>query len=200
MRAKRIIYNGNQNTGVDYIPYVGGAAQYAYVGGVRIPHWTAAAKRPTVNMTVNNTPAPYVALASSENGAARYQAWAAFSGNNTYGWTTAANQANAWIQIKLDKPLKSVTVTLQNRSSSPVAGAISGGIFGSDNGTASSWTRIALFSGRNGTTASASTTVVCDNHNDAYQYIRVYVGDWDTKSSGGYLSIGQISINGKEET
>ena len=196
--AKRIILNGNGSTSVDYIPYVNGVKCHAYVGGVQIPWWEKGSKRPTVTMTANTT-GSFTASASSEYSRS-YAAWKAFdnSYSNAYGWASKATDKSPWIQIKLDVPMKDITVTIYNRTrSSLVNGPISGTIYGSDNG--SSLTSIGSFSGRSGTTSAGSSTITCNNHSQAYQYVRVSVSNWANKtaSSNNYLSIGEIYINGK---
>jgi len=40
--AKRIIIGSDSNSN-DWIPTIGGTEYYAYIGDVKIPHWTAAA-------------------------------------------------------------------------------------------------------------------------------------------------------------
>jgi hypothetical protein len=199
-RARRIIYNGNQNTSVDYIPYLNEQKRWAYYNGIRIPHWVWAAKRPTSAMTSNTAPSPFEVTRSSRYGAA-YEAYCAFDNKNSdaYGWVAdSTDQTNPWIQLKMDTGLKSIYIVLKNRlRSSLVNGVKSATIYGSDNG--STLVQIGSISGRDGATSALSTTHYCTNHNDSYQYVRLIVHDWDRRgqSTDRYLAIGEIEVYGK---
>jgi hypothetical protein len=199
-RAKRIIYNGNDNTSTDYIPYIGGVQQWAYYNGIRIPHWIQAAKRPTSAMTSNTAPSPFVANRSSRYGP-DYEAFKAFDNQNTdaYGWVAeSADQTDPWIELKMDIGLKSIYIVLKNRvRGSLVNGVKSATIYGSDDG--SSLVQIGSISGRDGTTSGLVTTHYCNNHNDSYQYVRLVVHDWDRRglSTDRYLAVGEIEVYGK---
>jgi hypothetical protein len=200
-RARRIIYNGNQNTSVDYIPYLNGQKRWAYYNGIRIPHWVWAAKRPTSAMTSNTAPSPYVADRSSRYGP-KYEAFKAFNNaiDGTYdAWVAdSTDQTNPWIQLKMDTGLKSIYIVLKNRvRGSLVNGVKSATIYGSDNG--STLTQIGTISGRNGASSGLVTTHYCNNHNDSYQYVRLVVHDWDRRgqSTDRYLAVGEIEVYGK---
>jgi len=200
MRAKRIIYNGNQNTSTDYIPLVNGQQLWAYVNGVRIPHWVAAAKRPTVNMTSNTTPAPYVADRSSRYGP-NYEAWKAFNtdiADQYGGWVSDSTDPQPWIQLRMDVGLKNIYIVIKNRQRSTlVNGAKAGIIYGSDDGA--NLVQIGSFSGRNGATSALATTHYCNNYNDSYQYVRLVITDWERKgmSTDKYMAIGELEVYGK---
>lgn len=208
-RAKRILYNGNQNTGVDYIPLVGGQARWAYAGGVRIPRWSAVAAQPSPKITAQPTGSTgtgggyasgsYILYCSTTNNANSYGAWRVFDGTNAdaYGWATAAGDASPWIGIKLPYSLKSISITISNRiRASLVGGPISGNIIGADSATLSG-TVIGTFSGQAGSSSGAGFTVYCSNHNDSFQWVFVQITGYDNGGGQNYAAIGEITINGK---
>ena len=208
MRAKRIIYNGNENTGVDYIPYIGGMPQYAYVGGVRIPHWTAITRQPSPKITAQPTGSTginggyvsgnYRIYCSTTNNPNSYGAWRAFNGTNTdiYGWASGGESAGAWIGILLPVPVKSAVVSIYNRiSPSIVYGPNAVSVYGSDAVTLSG-ALIGTGTG-NGNTSGGLITVVCNNHNDSYRFFRIVA---TATAQTAFVAIGQIYIDGKQAT
>lgn len=213
--AKRIIMNGNENTATDYIPYdpATGTEYWAYVNGVRIPHWIAdnghpktKASDPTkeyqTGMSGGFTSNGYTYYCSSYNasGWIQYGPQKAFNGTlaNTVGWATANNDTAPWIAIQLPYELKNIKVTITNRQrSSLVNGPIAGGIYGMDTATGTQ-TLLASFSGKDGATSMASFSVDCKNYNNAYKFVMIKVTSWSHDSSNKYLSIGEIEIDGKK--
>lgn len=205
-RARRIIYAGNQNTSTDYRPIVSGAAHYAYVGGVKIPWWVAQTQQPSPKITSQPTGSigisggytsgNYTIYCSGTRNANSYGAWRAFDGSysDAYGWASQSS-GDKWLGILLPVGLKSISITIRNRTrSSIVAGPISGTFYGSDTVTLSG-TAIGTFSGRPGSTSAAGWTVACNNHNDSYRFIRIAIATHD--NSGSYCAIGEMYIDGK---
>lgn len=92
--------------------------------------------------------------------------------------------------------LYDVTVTITNRGdrSDNIRGPIAGTISGSNDG--STFTQIGSFSGRDGATKGASSTITCTNSTTAYKYIRVTMSDWYPSGNNTYCAIGEIEIYG----
>lgn len=200
-KAKRIIYNGNLNTSVDYIPLVDNVVKYAYVNGIKIPHWTSQTY-PAAPMTSNSSQNCVITTSGNYSTSSTYAPWRAFDSDKTgTAWASAQDQNVVWIMIKLPKPLKNITVHITNRihSSGYVNGIGACQVQGSDNG--SSFTTISTFNG-NTSTGGRSYIHNCANYNDAYQYIRLYITDWGNKtaSSSNYCAIGDIYFTGKVAT
>lgn len=201
-RARRIIYNGNANNGVDYKPMISGSQRWAYVGGIRIPIWVTATTQPASAMTSNTAPSPYVCSYSSRY-TSSYTGHLAFnkSYSNAYGWVADSSDTAPWITLKMAVALKDIKVTIYNRTrSSLVNGWKAFKVDGSDNG--STWTQIGSFSGRNGATSALGTTHTCTNYNDSYLYVRFRISDWErrTSSTDKYCAVGEIYINGAYAT
>lgn len=199
-RAKRIIYAGNANGPDDFIPIVGGVANHAYPGGVRIPWWQGVDWRPTSAMTSNSAPSPFVVTRSSVYGSS-YEAWKAFnkSYSDAYGWVTdSTDQTQPWITLKLDVPLKNIVTHVYNRTrDSLVNGWKTFYVDGSDDGV--TWYQIGGWSGRDGVTSGAGSAHSCTNYNDHFQYVRWRVTDWDRRgaSTNKYCAIGELYVTGK---
>lgn len=203
--ARRIIYNGNASNSVDYIPLISGAQRFAYVNGIRIPHWVSNTQ-PASAMTSASAPSPYAVTASSMY-TSSYAPYLAFnkSYSNANGWVAGStDQTSPWIMLDMGagNVLKNISVRIYNRTrSSLVNGPKAGVVQGSDNG--SSFTQIGSFSGWSGTGSGAlGGTVVCNNYNATYRYVRIVFSDWVGRgnSSDKYLAVGEIYIDGKRGT
>ncbi len=196
--AKRIIYNGNQNTGVDYKPAGGQNGKHAVVSGVEIPIWVdnGAEKQPV--MTSNSAPSPHTASASSRYSTSYdyYECWDGYHGDATNAWASASAQsAPGWTACYIEAALKDIQVIIYNRTrSSLVNGPVTGKLYGSDNG--SSWAQIGTFS-RSGSASGAGTTHVCTtnytSYNNTYKWIKVQIDTW---YGGSYIAIGEIMVKG----
>lgn len=130
-----------------------------------------------------------------------YTAYKAFDSNNTSRcWATANGVTSPYLQLKMPKALYDVEVTITNRAdhatviNGPIAGTISGS---ADNGV--TFTQIGSFSGRDGATSAASTTIKC-THAKAYNTIRITLSSWTTTGSSTYAAIGECSIKGYTAT
>jgi hypothetical protein len=156
-----------------------------------------ATQRPHVAMTSNVLPAPYVASASSEY-SVDYRAWKAFNKSyaDQYGWASAADVANPWLMIKLDKALLDIVVTIYNRTfANYVNGIISGRIFGSNDGVNFTENPIATISVRDGATDAEYSEHECNNKT-AYQYIKIIADTWN-QDGGTYVAVGEVYIDGR---
>ena len=220
--AKRIIMNENENTATDYIPYdpVSGTEYWAYVNGIRIPHWVqenghplTKAKDPTseyqTGLSGGYTSNGYTYYCSTHNSYVAYGIAKAFNGilNSNYSWATANNDTAPWLAIKLPYALKNIKVTLYNRVwtvliNGPVAGTIYG--FDSIDG---SQTKLIDFSGLDGATSGGSSVIDCKNYNNAYQYIMIKFTSWynmtgdkygSNYTGQKYLAVGEVVIDGKK--
>lgn len=171
---------------------------YVYTNGdwVKLPNWKPAVTRPTSAMTSNSS-AKCVASSSSQN-SSTYAAWRAFNKvtDSSTSWVSSTSDKNPWIQLKMDISLKDIVVTIVNRTSGSayVGGLINGSILGSDDG--STWTTICSISGRDGGTSGASTTHICNNSEDSYQYVRIAFTKW---SGTSFACVGEIYIDGNVE-
>ena len=168
--AKRIIIGDGANSN-DWIPCIGGTEYYAYIGGTKIPHWTAAATQPTSALTSNSASSPYKVYYSSYY-SSTYPGWKAFTNSiHTQGWASESsnNGKVAWLCLDLGSGngMKNIKVSLWNRNNDIVNGPTKVTIYGSDSaptnggnttnniGTLpSTKTTLGVFTGLTGTTAS----------------------------------------------
>ena len=134
--AKRIII-GSSSDSNDWIPVIGGTQYYAYVGGTKIPHWTAAPTQPTSAMTSLTAPSPYKVYHSSFY-SSTYYGWKAFTNSiHTQGWASESgnNGSDAWLCLDLgseEKGMKNIKVSIWNRNNDIVNGPTKITIYGSD--------------------------------------------------------------------
>ena len=138
---------------------------------------------------------------SSSNFSADFPAWRAFDDSTTTNaWASTRGVTSAWLMLKMPEPLYNISVTMVNRQDHATLsnGPISGVIQGSNDGT--TFTDLKTFSGRDGKTKGASSTISCGNNNKAYQYVRIYTENWDKTSdtSKTECCIGDCSITGTQ--
>lgn len=132
-----------------------------------------------------------------------YPAWRAFDDStSTNAWATTRGVTSAWLQLLMPKALYDIEVTLTNRADHATLcnGPIAGIIYGSnDNGA--TLTQIGSFSGRDGATKGASTTVKC-THSVPYNTVRMVFSSWDTSadSAKNECALGDCSIKGYSAT
>lgn len=173
------------------LSYVEGNIRHA------IPYiWTSATRTqytyPEQAMTSNSSQG-CVASASSTYSSS-YPIWRAFDkSTTTAAWATTRDATARWIQLIMPKALYDISVTITNRGDNQyICAPISGKIYGS-NDDGATLTEIGSYSGRDGATAQASSTVVCTNSNVAYNTVRIDVETWEGDS---LTAIGEISISG----
>lgn len=136
---------------------------------------------------------------SSSNYSTDFPAWRAFDDSvTTNTWASQRGVTSAWLLLKMPEKLYDITVTLTNRQDHATLsnGPISGTIQGSNDGT--NFTNIKSFSGRDGKTKGASSSIACGNTTTGYQWIRIYTENWDKTSdtSKTECCIGDCSISG----
>ena len=92
--------------------------------------------------------------------------------------------------------LYDITITITNRNdrADNIRGPIAGTILGSNDG--SNFTQIGSFSGRDGSTRAASSTITCNNPTIGYSYVKVQMSDWYPSGNNTYCAIGELEISG----
>lgn len=136
----------------------------------------------------------YAASASSVY-SADYAAYNAFDRYPYNSWRSSSNASAPWIQLKLPQKLYDIKVTVANDSElSPAKGMTAGTIYGvSDDGV--TLTQIGSFSGRDGATTAAESTITCTNSEQGFRIVRIKATSWNGSS---YVSVGQITITGNK--
>lgn len=150
---------------------------------------------PTEAMTSNNSQS-CIASASSTYSSS-YPIWRAFDKNTTtVPWASSNSEKNAWIQLQMPRILYDITVKITNRNdrADNIRGPIAGTILGSNDGL--NFTQIGSFSGRDGSTRAASSTVVCNNSTTGYSYVKIAMSDWYPSGKHTYCAIGELEISG----
>lgn len=150
---------------------------------------------PTEAMTSNNSQ-NCIASASSTYSSS-YPIWRAFDKNTTtVPWASSSSETNAWIQLQMPKILYDITIKITNRNdrADNIRGPIAGTILGSNDGL--NFTQIGSFSGRDGSTRAASSTVVCNNSTTGYSYVKIAMSDWYPSGNNTYCAIGELEISG----
>lgn len=136
----------------------------------------------------------YEASASSVY-SADYAAYNAFDRIEYNSWRSKSNASAPWIQLKLPRMLYDIKVTIANDSElSPAKGMTSGVVYGvgMDGETL---TQIGSFSGRDGATTAAESTISCNNSEQGFRIVRIKATSWNGSS---YVSVGQITITGNK--
>lgn len=150
---------------------------------------------PTEAMTSNNSQ-NCIASASSTYSSS-YPIWRAFDKNTTtVPWASSNSEKNAWIQLQMPRILYDITIKITNRNdrADNIRGPIAGTILGSNDGL--NFTQIGSFSGRDGSTRAASSTVVCNNSTTGYSYVKIAMSDWYPSGNNTYCAIGELEISG----
>ena len=150
---------------------------------------------PTEAMTSNNSQ-NCIASASSTYSSS-YPIWRAFDKNTTtVPWASSSSETNAWIQLQMPRILYDITIKITNRNdrADNIRGPIAGTILGSNDGL--NFTQIGSFSGRDGSTRAASSTVVCNNSTTGYSYVKIAMSDWYPSGNNTYCAIGELEISG----
>lgn len=164
----------------------------------------------TTKATTISYPSAAMTAASSQNCIASassqysdsYAAWRAFDkSTSTNTWASARGVSEAWLMLQFPQKLYSISVIISNRAdhSTLVNGPVSGTIQGSNDG--STFTDIGTFSGRDGATKGASSTITCSNETEGYTYVRIYTTNWDrttASSSQTECCIGECAISGRD--
>lgn len=205
---KNCIWNGGG--WVDAIPYVWNGAAWVMAhsnvwnggGWVQIPNWEWSGPYPSAAMTANNAPSPFLVERSSIYSSG-YEGYKAFnqSYSDAIGWAATGTDSSPWIRCKFATPLRSIMITLCNRTrSSMVNGVIDSGIYGSNDGI--NWTQIGSISGRDGGTSAYASNHWCWNSEDTYTWLQLSPTNWANKtaSSDKYVAIGEIYIYGLQAT
>ena len=132
---------------------------------------------PTEAMTSNNSQ-NCIASASSTYSSS-YPIWRAFDKNTTtVPWASSSSEKDTWIQLQMPRILYDITIKITNRNdrADNIRGPIAGTILGSNDGL--NFTQIGSFSGRDGSTRAASSTIVCNNSTTGYSYVKIAMSDW----------------------
>ena len=126
---------------------------------------------------------------------ADYAAYNAFDRYEYNSWRSKSNASAPWIQLKLPQKLYDIKVTIANDSElSPAKGMTAGTVYGvSDDGV--TLTQIGSFSGRDGATTAAESTIDCTNSEQGFRIVRIKATSWNGSS---YVSVGQITITGNK--
>lgn len=141
-----------------------------------------------------------IASASSYYDEDDYPAWRAFDySTSTNTWASARGVSEAWLMLKMPRKLYGVAVTICNRSdhATLVNGPTSGIIQGSNDGI--DFYNLATFSGRDGATKGAYEEYYCNETNNGFSYIRIYVTEWDRTTASSKQTeccIGDCHIRG----
>lgn len=148
------------------------------------------------NAMTSNSSQSCVASASSTYSSS-YPIWRAFDKNTTtVPWASSSSETNAWIQLQMPRILYDITIKITNRNdrADNIRGPIAGTILGSNDGL--NFTQIGSFSGRDGSTRAASSTVVCNNSTTGYSYVKIAISDWYPSGNNTYCAIGELEISG----
>lgn len=149
-----------------------------------------------ISAMTSNSSQDCVASASSTYSSS-YPIWRAFDKNTTtVPWASSNSEKNAWIQLQIPEILYDITIKITNRNdrADNIRGPIAGTILGSNDGL--NFTQIGSFSGRDGSTRAASSTVACDNSTIGYSYVKIAMSDWYPSGIHTYCAIGEIEITG----
>ena len=149
-----------------------------------------------INAMTSNNSQDCIATASSVYSSS-YPIWRAFDkSSTTVPWASSTSETGAWVKLQIPKALYEITITITNRNdrADNIRGPIDGVIEGSNDDL--TFVEIGSFSGRDGATRAASSTVVCNNLTEKYSYIRVRMTDWYPSGNHTYCAIGEIEITG----
>ncbi len=160
---------------------------------VRVTGIGSLVRVPSAAMTANSSQDCVASTNSTYNSS--FSAWKAFNYGKDNGWISkAANSTGYYLQLKMPYPLYNITATIINRTNTEneIGGITKATFKGSNDGT--NFTDILTIT--RSTNVSGASTIHELNNAEGYSYIRLAISDYYKRTSGGFVCVGELILEG----